>query len=232
MPLKKAFWKNKTMQHLSLDHSPPVSTITLKNGGACTLDFIADFNAAIDAIQAFRGPACLIITGQGKSFSTGFHLDDFFSGDAALRQAMLEQSIRLLGRVAALPLATVAAMNGHTFGFGAMLALACDWRVMRSDRGYFCLPELDLKVAIPRPMMELLKLKLDRRVLRDLILQGSRIGAEEACRLGIVDETSPLEKLLDRAAAKVLPLADKDRDTLAAMKRELYRQFLDTIPVA
>ncbi|MCX5900570.1 MAG: enoyl-CoA hydratase-related protein [Proteobacteria bacterium] len=103
---------------------------------------------------------------------------------------------------------------------------------MRSDRGYFCLPELDLKVAIPLPMMELLKLKLDRRVLRDLILQGSRIGAEEACRLGIVDETSPLEKLLDRAAAKILPLADKDRDTLGAMKRELYRQFLDTIPVA
>ncbi len=66
------------------------------------------------------------------------------------------------------PLPTAAAINGHAFGFGALLALACDRRIMRSDRGFFCLPELDLKVAIPRPMMELLKLKLRHDVLRDL----------------------------------------------------------------
>ena len=215
--------------HLTLRLYPPVYTLCLKNGGACSLAFIADFNAALDAVEASQGPACLIITGQGKSFSTGFHLDDFFSGDASLRDDMLSCSIRLLGRVAELPMPTVAALNGHAFGFGAMLALACDQRVMRSDRGFFCLPELDLQVAVPRAMMELLKLKVRHDVLQDLLFTGRRVGGQEACGLGIVDAACPAEALLEQAQDMVLPLAGKDRATLMAIKRELYRQFLDTV---
>jgi enoyl-CoA hydratase/carnithine racemase len=218
-------------EHLTLRHTSQVYTLCLKNGGACSLSFIDDFNAALDIVEASKGPACLIITGQDKSFSTGFHLDDFFSGDAALRSAMLSRSITLLGRVAALPLPTAAAMNGHTFGFGALLALACDRRVMRRDRGYFCLPELDLQVAIPRPMMELLKLKLRHDVLRDLLFSGRRISGQEACGLGIVDAACPLAELMARAHDMVKPLAEKNRTTLGAIKRELYRQFLDTVPL-
>ena len=218
--------------HLSLRLDPPVYTLCLKNGGACSLVFIAGCNAALDVVEASQGPACLIITGEGKSFSTGFHLDDFFSGDAALRDALFSSSIRLLGRVAALPLPTAAAMNGHAFGFGALLALACDRRIMRSDRGFFCLPELDLQVAIPRAMMELLKLKVRHDVLQDLLLSGRRVGGQEACRLGIVDAACPAETLLKQAQGMVLPLANKDRATLGAVKRELCRQFLDTVAAA
>ncbi len=219
-------------EHLSLRLDPPVYTLCLKNGGACSLAFITGCNSALEAVEASPGPACLIITGQGKSFSTGFQLDDFFSGDAALRSALLSGSIRLLGRVAELPMATVAAMNGHTFGFGAMLALACDRRIMRSDRGFFCLPELDLKVAIPRAMMELLKLKLHHAVLQDLLVSGRRVDGPEAGRLGIVDATCPAETLLEQAKGMVLPLAGKDRATLKAIKRELCRQFLDAAAAA
>jgi Delta3-Delta2-enoyl-CoA isomerase len=218
--------------HLNIRHTPPVYTLCIKNGGACSLAFIDDFNAALDMLNAAAGPACLIITGQDKTFSTGFQLDDFFSGDTALRSEMFRQSIRLLGRIAALPLPTAAAMNGHAFGFGALLALGCDWRVMRSDRGFFCLPELDLKVAIPRAMMELLKLKLRHDVLRDMLFTGRRVDAQEACRLGIVDAACPLAELMVRAQDMVRPLADKDRATLGDMKRELYRQFLEAVAAA
>ena len=218
-------------QHLTLRHTQPAYTLCLKNGGACSLSLIADFNAALDSIEASTGPACLIITGEDKSFSTGFQLEDFFSGNAGLRQTMLSRSIKLLGRVAALPLPTAAAINGHAFGFGALLALACDRRVMRSDRGFFCLPELDLHIAIPRPMMELLKLKLRHDVLGDLVFSGRRIGGQEAFGLGIVDAACPPAELMAQAHTMVQPLAEKDRATLGAMKRELYRQFLDTLPL-
>jgi enoyl-CoA hydratase/carnithine racemase len=219
-------------EFLSLRHAPPVYSLCLKNGGACSLAFIDSLNVCLDMVETSQGPACLIISGQDKAFSTGFHLEDFFSGDTAMRNEMLSRATKLLGRVAALPVPTAAAMNGHAFGFGAMLAMACDRRVMRSDRGFFCLPELDLQVAIPRPMMELLKLKLRHDVLTDLLFSCRRIGGQEACGLGIVDAACPLAELMDRAQAMVLPLAGKDRSTIGSMKRELYRQFLDTVPRA
>jgi len=217
-------------EYFTLSHTPPVYTLFLKNGGACSLSFIAGFNTALDAVEASQGPACLIISGDGKSFSTGFQPEGFFSGNAALRDDLLSRSVSLLGRIACLPVPTAAAINGHAFGFGAMLALACDRRIMRSDRGFFCLPELDLQVAIPRPMMELLKLKLRHTVLCDLLFSGRRIGGQEAFGLGIVDAACPLAELMARAHAMVQPLAEKDRATLGAIKRELYRQFLDTVP--
>ena len=52
----------------------------------------------------------------------------------------------MLARFLTLPVPTAAAVVGHAFGAGAMLALAHDFRVMRADRGYFCFPEVDIRI--------------------------------------------------------------------------------------
>jgi len=98
---------------------------------------------------------------------------------------------------------------------------------MRNDRGFFCLPELALKVAIPRAMMELLRLKLRDDVLRDLLLTGRRVGGDEAARLGIIDAACPLAEVAGCAETLLAPHAGHDRETLGALKRELNRSFLD-----
>ena len=63
----------------------------------------------------------------------------------------------LLARMLALPIPTVAAVTGHAFGAGSMLATAHDWRVMRADRGFFCFPEVDIRLPFTPGMAALVR---------------------------------------------------------------------------
>src|SRR6185369_10462166 len=110
--------------------------------------------------------------------------------------------LRLMGRVLVLPVPTVAAMNGHAFAAGGMLALAHDFRVMRADRGFFCLPEVDIQLPLAPGMTALIKNRLSPQAFRDTILTGARIGGADAQARGIVDEAVPGSEVLTRAIAR------------------------------
>jgi len=205
----------------TLEHNPPVFIFRLKKEGAFTPDLITEMHAALDTIQNYAGEACLVVTGDGKVFSTGFDLEYFSAATIDARKQLMNKAVELLDRLLDFPLPTVAAINGHAFGMGVLVALACDYRYMRADRGYLCLPEIDLKVTIPSGMMSLLKRKLAPLALRDLLLTGRRIGGEEAVRLGVVDEACAEEEVLQKAVSRASALAAKDRETYGAMKRSL-----------
>lgn len=74
-------------------------------------------------------------------------------------------TLRELGMLAAdllsFPMPVVAAMNGHAFAGGGVFALACDWRVMRSDRGFLCLNEVDVPLPLPQPVYSVIRDKAD-----------------------------------------------------------------------
>jgi len=214
------------MALITREKKDPVSIITLLGDGLLNPALLSEMNHALDTIEASEGPACLVITGEGKSFSTGFDLDAFFHASAGDVEAMVDQGIALLRRLLSSGIPSIAAVNGHAFGIGAMLALACDYRFMRADRGFFCLPEIDLKAPLPPPMTALLKLKLAPAIVRDALLTGKRISGMEALSSGIVDAVYPLGELLPRAVEHIAPLAGKDRSTYASMKRLLHRDVL------
>ena len=79
-----------------------------------------------------------------------------------------------------LPCPTVAAVNGHAFAGGAFVAMSCDYRIMREDRGWICVSEVDAGVPLPDSMMEVLRGKVPPASARDAILTGKRYAADEA----------------------------------------------------
>ncbi len=183
-------------------------------------DLLAAFARALDTVEASPGPAALVTTGAGRFYSNGLDLAALAAlGTRAWDAVQGLES--LLARLLAFPLVTVAALNGHAFAGGALLALAHDFRVMRADRGWLCLPEVDLATGKPmtRGMLALLDARLEGAVAHELLATGRRLGAGEALARRAVDAAAPPAELLPRALALAAEHAGKDRATLAALKR-------------
>ena len=101
---------------------------------------------------------------------------------------------QVLAKILTLPFRTVAAINGHCIGAGLFLALACDYRLMRTDRGYVQWPEARLGMRLTKGFAELTKAKIDDySVLREGLLTAKRCSPEEALSGIIEGQSTTLE---------------------------------------
>ncbi len=188
--------------------------------------FIAALNAALEQAESATEPTALVLTGDGKFFSNGLDLA-WMSGPGKEQAGEVVAGMqRILARVLASPLVCVAALNGHAFAGGAMLALACDFRVMRTDRGFFCIPDIDRGQPLAPGRAALIQARLPKLAVHEAIVTGKRYGGIEALERGIVDYAVPEVDLLSKATALAAPLAGKNRDVMRAHKRLLYAEAL------
>ena len=215
---------------IDLRREGSVFVLTLQAGeNRLNRPFLDALNRAFDTVEASPGPAALVTVGEEKFYSTGLDLDWLGGEGQSEAPRFVDAVIALFARLVALDVPTVAAINGHAFAAGGMLALAHDFRVMRADRGFFCLNEVDIGLPLHPGMVALVKSRLGAGVLRDVVLTGARIGGAEACERGIVDEAVPAAEVLPRAIARAATLAQKDRQTYTALKRGIYADLLGAL---
>ena len=190
--------------------------------------FLDDAAAALDEVAAAEGPRALVTTATGKAWSTGLDLDWLFShpDDAG---AFVDRVHALLARVLVLPVPTVAAVQGHCFAAGAMLALAHDWRVVRADRGFFCLPEVDIQIPFTVGMGALIQAKLTPSTATEAMTTGHRYGGAHAVQAGIAEVAVAEGEVLAAALAKVRPLTGKAGPTLGTIKERMHAGVLATL---
>ncbi len=191
--------------------------------------FLDEVGHALDQVEASTDPVVLVTTADGKFYSNGFNLG--WMGSIAREEArtFLNDTQAFWARLLVFGVPTVAALNGHAFGAGAVLALAHDYRVMREDRGYFCFPEVDLKLRFRPGMLALIQRRLSPAAFRDALLTGARYGGAEAEVRGIVDEAAPLEALTARAISRASAAAGKDRKSVHTLKLAMYREAFDLL---
>jgi enoyl-CoA hydratase/carnithine racemase len=198
-------------------------------------DSIAALEELLHEVAAAPGPRALVTRATGKFWSNGLDLE-WMGANAGEVGAFVPRVHALFGRVLALPVPTVAAIQGHCFAAGAMLALAHDFRVMRADRGFFCLPEVDIHIPFTPPMAALIQARLTQKTAHEAMTTARRYGGEEAAAAGIVDHAVAEEEVVARATEIAAALAAKDGATLGAIKEGMYPDALallrDTTPVA
>lgn len=188
---------------------------------------VAAWNAALDEVEEAGSPAALVTTGAGKFYSNGLDLDWLLreAGERD-RRDYIPSVLALMARVLTFPVYTVAAINGHAFGAGAQLSLAHDFRLMRTERGYWCMPEIDLKAPLHPGMTALIRARVPRQSAHELIVTGTRYGAELALSRRIVDEVVTEAELLPRAIERAAAFAGKACPAMKSLKQGLYPEAL------
>ena len=119
-------------------------------------------------------------------------------------------------------LPTAAAINGHAFGAAAMLTMAHDFRAMRADRGFFCFPEVDIRIPFTPGMAALIQAKLTPQTAVAAMTTGRRFGGTDAQAVGIVDVTATDGAVTKAACDLLRPLGAKHRGTLGAIKNTMF----------
>jgi enoyl-CoA hydratase/carnithine racemase len=194
-------------------------------------DSIARINSLLDEVSAADEPKALVTVATGKFWSNGLDLAWMLENNIELADLVVAAQ-ELLARVMEADYPTVAAIQGHCYAAGAMLALCHDVRFMREDRGFLCFPEVDIKMSFTEGMNSLISTKLTNRIAHQAMVLGRRFTGPEAQAAGIVDGVYSDEQLFDMALRHAASLVGKDPAALGAIKRMLYADTLRLLRTA
>ena len=213
-----------------------VAVVSLNSGeNRFNPDFLGALLEVLDAVESETAATALVVSGtHEKIFSNGIDLDWLVPviqrQDTAAAKGFFYQLNRIFKRLLTYPLVTVAAISGHAFAGGAILSCAFDFRLMRSDRGFFCLPEVDLGIPFLPGMNAILSSAVPRQALIELQLTGTRFTADMCLSHGIVSGAYHQDCLMEEAM-KFASQVDKKRPVVAELKTRLNRHIVHAIDV-
>lgn len=202
----------------------------LLNRGAFLIEpiSIALLSDALAVVEKAAHPKVLVIIGSGKFFCNGLDVT-WMQKNPKSSGEMVASFWRVLSRLMIMDCHTVCAINGHAFGAGLFMALACDWRIMRTEKGFLNWPEVNLGMSLSVAFAELSKAKMSPAVLQVGVLTGKRFSSSEALAAGIIHKECDQEDLATQAAklaTSYLPtnlgLVNFDPAAFQRMKIELY----------
>lgn len=210
-----------------------IAVLVMNNGeNRHNPDFVAAMLNAFDEIERDETVTAVVITSSDeKNWSQGIDLQ-WITG--ALGQKDF-QSIRdfiyglnkIFKRMLLYPVPVIAAMNGHTFGNGAVLACACDFRFMKADKGFFCFPEVDINIPFLPGMIALIRKTFPEYKIPGAVLTGKRMGAPELFHDKVITWACEDREELMAEALGFAKTFQKGRPIFAELKKRFNKEIVE-----
>jgi 2-(1,2-epoxy-1,2-dihydrophenyl)acetyl-CoA isomerase len=218
---------------LSIEREVGVATVTLRRPealNALNMTLKSELATAIRDLANDVDVRCVVITGEGKAFCAGGDIAEMTMNDTPVHS---RSRLHVLLRDIFIPLAemekpTIASVNGHAFGAGLSLAMACDLIIASDAATMSCafttmglLPDCGSLYFLPR--------RLPMSVAKELIFTGRRFGAAEALTMGLVNQVVPAGELETTTRDKANELAAGPTVAFGIAKRLLDQSHETTL---
>ena len=209
-----------------LDHHRDVAVLRIDHGGGNTLD-VESCRELVLRFEEAEAARAVVLTGTGRIFSADVDLKRVRDGGAAYVSEFLPALSDALLAAFGCPRPVVAALNGHAIAGGAVLAAACDHRVLASGPGTIGVTELLAGLPFPLAALEILRCAYGTTALPRLTYTGETRGGEDALATGLVDELAG--DVLDRALAVATQLGELPAEAFAHTKAQIRQPYHERI---
>ncbi len=211
-----------------------VAVVTMNSGeNRFNFDFFKAFLEVLDEIEHKTSANVLVVkSSHEKIWSNGIDLDWLVptvqTEGPELANRFQVELYGFMKRVLTYPMVTIAAITGHAFAGGAFLAFAHDFRFMRSDRGWLCLPEVDIGIPVGPVFTALSKRALPMYKFEEMQYSGKRLTAEECEQHHIITKACHIDNLMNTVLAFAKSL-NKDRELIRKLKLDTHKDLLKVI---
>ncbi len=215
------------------DKDENVAILTMINAeNRQNLVFATEMNKALDDILADQSVQALILTSSDeKNFSQGVDVEwlggCFNAKDLASIKQFLYGMNDVFKKLMLFPMPTIAAINGHAFGNGAIITCACDFRFMRADRGYFCFPEVNIGIMFFAGMNAFCKKAIPHYKFQEMQFSGNRYGAAELEEHHVIRKACAGKDELMKESLAFAKTFQKKRGIMGEMKERMYRDIIE-----
>lgn len=175
--------------------------------------------AGATADDTIRG--LVLASANPRFFSGGFDVAEVFRYDRETMTDFFGRFVDLYERLLRVPKPVVAAINGHAFAGGAVLAMACDLRLMAEGDYGFALNEINLGIVLPPNVIRAVVAAIGAGPARDVLLNGSTLSPARALEVGLATELATPDAVLARACEHARGLAAKPPAAFGAIKRSI-----------
>ncbi len=220
------------MEIVKWEKNESVALINMcNNANKMNLEFVNQMDRCLEQILEDEEVFSIVITSfDEKNFSQGIDLewvmqqsqDKDFDSIKAFLLGMNEVFKKLL----LMPMPVIAAINGHAFGDGAMLACCCDFRFMKQDKGFFCFPEVDINIPFLPGMIKFVRKAIPEHQFNQMILSGKRCGAKELYENHVLVKACKDKEELYEDAMAFAKTFSKPRKIFGVLKERMHKDIV------
>ena len=180
-----------------------------------------DFQVALEDVKNDHEIKVLIITGEGRAFSTGADLKESKVRSIEEYREYLVELQETSKKIIRFEKPTIAAINGYALGSGYELALACDIRIS-AEEAQIGSPEAKVTSSVTGGAMRLVQDLIGPGKAKELLFTGEYIDGKEAQRIGLVNRAVPLDRLMDEAREMAEKIAENSTFSIKMIKKGLH----------